>query len=291
MEVSKVKEYIKLIRIKHWIKNGLIFLPLIFSMSFEIENIVKTILAFFAFSFMASVIYIINDINDREKDKKHPRKCKRPIASGTISIQNAIAIGIILFIVSLVLHFFAIQRLLHYSALFLIGYFFINILYSYGAKNISIVDVIILASGFIFRVYYGASIINVPVSNWLFLTILSASLFMGFGKRNKELKMNGEVRGVLKDYTEKFLDNFTIISVILFIVFYSLWSYEQNNVFIIYLVPLLLIIVMQYMLCMEKSNEGDPMTLLLQNKSLIVTFFIYVFCIAGIMVVNYIEYL
>ena len=277
--------YIKLIRIKHWIKNGLIFLPIFFSLSFTKENMISTILAFFAFSFMASTIYIINDIKDVKKDRNHPKKKNRPIASGKVTIPNAIILAILLFISSIILNYFATKVLFTSALICLLAYLVINLFYSFGAKDIPILDIAILATGFILRVYYGAFIINVPVSNWLFLTILSASLFMGLGKRKKELKIKEDVRKVLKEYNENFLSSFMNICLGLLIVFYSLWTIEQNISYLFLSIPMLIIILMQYMLYMENSDEGDPTTILFQSKPLIVSVLIYLIFMILVMVV------
>ncbi len=277
--------YIKLIRIKHWIKNGLIFLPIFFSLSFTKENIISTIWAFFAFSFMASTIYIINDIKDVKKDRNHPKKKTRPIASGKVTIPSAIILAILLFISSIILNYFATKVLFTSALICLLAYLVINLFYSFGAKDIPILDIAILATGFILRVYYGAFIINVPVSNWLFLTILSASLFMGLGKRKKELKIKEEVRKVLKEYNENFLNNFMNICLCLLIVFYSLWTMEQNIRYLFLSIPVVIVILMQYMLYMENSDEGDPITILFQSKPLIVSVFIYLVFMILVMVV------
>lgn len=270
-----MKEYIKLIRLKHWIKNLLIFLPLICSKDYSIHKFIVTFLAFLSFSFMSSVIYIINDIKDKEKDKLHPRKKNRPIASGKIKSEKAIIVAIFLFLISITLNLIS-TNIFSKSILLLLAYFIINLGYSLGLKNIAILDVTLLASGFILRVYYGATICNIEVSNWLFLTILSASFYMGLGKRGKEYANNKDVRGVLKDYDETFINDFMNITLALIIVFYSLWAMEQTNKYIIFSVPLLIIIFMEYSLIMKKSEEGDPITILFKNKSLILTVFLYI---------------
>ena len=144
-----MKKYISLFRMKHWIKNGLIFLPLFCSCTFELEKIIATLFAFLSFSFMASFVYIMNDIRDVEKDRNHPRKKERPIASGEISIPKAILISILLIILSIVLNYVATQKLLNAALGTLLLYLVNNICYSFGMKNIPIVDVLLLTFGFI----------------------------------------------------------------------------------------------------------------------------------------------
>lgn len=270
-----MKKYIELIRAKHWIKNLLIFIPLICSGFINAENVLNLIIGFFSFSFISSFVYIINDIKDIEKDKLHPRKKKRPLPSGKITKKRAILISIILLIASLSFNYIIYKEILNVSFYLLLAYMIINILYSMGLKNIAILDIILLATGFIIRVYYGASIINVPVSDWLFLTILNASLFLGLGKRKKELINNKDSRKVLKEYNEAFLDKFQYISLGLMLVFYSLWTIEQDIKFLSLTIPLLIIIFMKYCLIIEKSDEGDPTTILYQDKMLLFLCLIY----------------
>lgn len=270
-----MKKYIELIRAKHWIKNLLIFIPLICSGFINAENVLNLIIGFFSFSFISSFVYIINDIKDIEKDKLHPRKKKRPLPSGKITKKRAILISIILLIASLSFNYIIYKEILNVSFYLLLAYMIINILYSMGLKNIAILDIILLATGFIIRVYYGASIINVQVSDWLFLTILNASLFLGLGKRKKELINNKDSRKVLKEYNEAFLDRFQYISLGLMLVFYSLWTIEQDIKFLSLTIPLLIIIFMKYCLIIEKSDEGDPTTILYQDKMLLFLCLIY----------------
>lgn len=279
-----MKDFIKLIRVKHWIKNILVFIPLISSHSLTIKNIILTTLAFFAFSFISSSIYIINDIKDKEKDKLHKRKKNRPIASGRIAVSKAVIYSVLLFLVSFTLNMMINPSILNTSTFILLLYFIINLSYSLGLKNVAILDVVLLASGFILRVYYGANVINVEVSNWLFLTILNASLYIGLGKRKKEILIKENVREVLKKYNENFLNNFMNITLTLIMVFYSLWVTEQPNKFLFLSIPLLMIVFMQYSLYIEISDEGDPVTVLFNNIPLLITSIIYALFMGIIMV-------
>lgn len=270
-----MKKYIDLIRVKHWIKNLLIFIPIICSSMISYKNVISVIGAFFAFSFASSFIYIINDIRDIEKDKLHPKKKNRPLPSGKIKKSAAICIAILSLILAIGINTIVNNSIINISLLFLLAYIIINIGYSFGLKNVAIVDVALLASGFVIRVYYGASVIGVDVSSWLFLTVMSASLFLGLGKRKKELIYSKEVRKVLQEYNESFLDKFQYLSLCLTIVFYSLWTIEQDINYLYLTIPLLIIIFMKYSLSIEKNEEGDPTTILYQDKSLIVLCFIY----------------
>lgn len=268
-------KYLKLIRIKHWIKNILIFLPIICAGMLNSDSIVKTILGFLSFSLISSFIYIINDIKDIEKDKNHPRKKNRPLASGVVKKHTAIAIAVVMLILSLSITIIINKSITDLSLYLLLSYMIINIAYSLGLKNVAIIDVVLLSSGFILRVYYGASLFDIDVSCWLFLTILNASLFLGLGKRRKELMNTKESRIVLKDYNESFLEKFQYLALTLTIVFYSLWTIEQNIKYLYFTIPLLMIIFMKYCLFIEKNDEGDPITVLFEDKILILLCMIY----------------
>lgn len=270
-----MKKYVELIRIKHWVKNILLFIPLVCAKAITNENVIAIILGFFAFSFTASFIYIINDIRDIEKDKLHPRKKKRPLPSGKIKKSTAMIIAAVILIISVLINTYINKSVFNLSFYLLMAYIIINICYRLGLKNIAIIDIALLTSGFVIRVYYGAAVINVLVSNWLFLTILTGSLFLGLGKRKKELQHNKEARKVLEEYNESFLDKFGYVALALMLVFYSLWTLEQNIDYLVFTIPLLIVIFMKYSLIIEKTDEGDPTTVLYQDKSLLVLCTLY----------------
>ncbi len=280
-----MKKYLQLIRIKHWIKNFLIFIPLICSGLLNKSNILCTIIGFISFSLASSFVYILNDIKDIENDKKHPRKKNRPLPSGKISKKVAIIISIVCLFLAVIITYSIHMSFNSLSLLFLILYIFINLLYSYGFKNFAIIDIILLASGFVLRVYYGASIIGVEVSSWLFLTIMSASLFLGLGKRKKELINNKSTRKVLKEYNEPFLDKFQYLCLTLTIVFYSLWTLDQGTSYLYFTIPLLIIIFMKYSLILETNDEGDPTTVLYKDKGLLILCVIYAIVMCILLVV------
>lgn len=279
-----MKKYIKLIRMKHWLKNGLIFLPLFFGGELlDRKSLVVTMLGFLAFSYIASVIYIINDINDIENDRKHPTKCKRPLASGEITKNHAIIIAIGLGLCAVFFNALACQS--NWLGLILLAtYLITNILYSKGMKNVPIIDVLILVLGYVIRIYYGAELINVQVSNWLFLTVLFMAFFLGLGKRRNELLRQGtDNRKVLDKYNQDFLNSNMYVSLGLTIVFYSLWCSEmsdlKNNNFVMITIPLVVSICMKYNLNIEQEdNDGDPMETLLKDKLLFALITIYVVC-------------
>ena len=225
--------YLKLIRVKHWLKNVLVFLPIFFSINlFNRDLFFSSIVAFLVFSFTSSIVYVINDINDVEKDKLHPIKRKRPLASGAISIGKAkILVVTLLLIVGIITYILYKTKGNLFIILIPIIYLLLNILYSKGLKNIPIVDVVILVSGFVFRVMYGGVVTSVDVSKYLYLMIIFGSFYLGFGKRRNEIIKNGnKSRKVLALYNKEFLDKNMYVALALAVVSYTLWCVDTTTV-------------------------------------------------------------
>lgn len=269
-----MKKYLKLLRVHHYLKNGLIMLPFICGKQlFNWSMWLKVIPGIVAFSLISSVVYIINDIRDADKDRNHPTKCNRPIASGSIKKSTAISIAVILFISSMACNLVTFS---HWTTWLILGlYFCLNIGYSLGLKNYPIIDICILVSGFFLRVLYGASITGIELSNWMYLTIMMLSFYMGLGKRRNELlrTKEGETRNVLKYYNHNFLDKFMYLCLTITIIFYSLWCVDPINTAVlgtrlIWTIPVVLAICMKYSLDVESDSDGDPVNVILKDKIL-----------------------
>lgn len=279
-----MKQYLKLMRVKHYIKNGLIFLPLFFSLNIlNTDMLLKTGIGFIVFSFISSVIYIINDIEDAPSDRLHPIKKARPIASGKVSVKEAIYLIISLLLISILfMTFLYIKEDNVFIFLLPFIYLLINILYSKGLKNKPIIDVVLLVSGFLFRVMYGGVIIDVTVSKWLYLMIIFASFYLGFGKRRNEIIKNGSSsRKVLKYYSKEFLDKNMYVCLSLAITCYTLWCVDPSTIgrigndYLFWTVPLIMIIFLLYSLDIEGDSHADPVEIILSNKVLLSTILIY----------------
>ncbi len=275
-------KYLKLMRIKHYLKNVLIFLPAFFGgILFNDDVLLKLLVMFISFSLTSSIIYIINDINDRESDKKHPIKCKRPIASGKVSVIDATILAVLLFFIVLVL-LYSFDLLFNPGTLLLLLYFVLNIGYSFGLKNIPLLDIIILVSGFVIRVLYGGISLDITLSNWLILTILTISFYLSLGKRRNEIQKNGSnSREVLKYYNKEFLDKNMYMFLAVTIVFYSLWAVDVNTIIntsnlLIWTVPIVMIIMMKYSMDIEGNSYGDPIEVISHDKILMLLGTIYV---------------
>lgn len=272
-----MKEYFKLIRVKHYLKNLLIFFPLFFSHNlFNLNLLLKLILTFLSFCFACSIVYIVNDIKDIDKDKLHEKKKKRPIASGKISVKNSLFVILILVILSSLCFYFSGANII--ASIYIVVYIFINLLYSFGLKNIPLLDIVILSSGFLIRVLYGGVIADIEVSNWLYLTVLSMAFFLVIGKRRNEINSTkGETRKVLKYYTKNFLDKNMYMCLSLAIVFYSLWTTDgsSTNSLLILTVPLVIIICMKYSMNIENGGDADPIEVIYNDKLLLLLIVIY----------------
>jgi 4-hydroxybenzoate polyprenyltransferase len=269
---SLIKQYLKLCRPKNWLKNIFVFLPIVFAMQLlNYTKLIDTILAFIAFCLIASAIYIQNDIKDISKDQAHPVKCKRPLASGRVSVKSAIYLMAILAILSLGISIY----INIYIVILVLAYIAINILYTHILTNMAIVDCFCIATGFIIRVFAGSFASGDAVSDWLFLTIVAMSLFMAFGKRRGELiKTNGDSRSVLKIYDIVFLNGIVFMCAGLTIVFYSLWT-MLRGADMIYTVPLIIYIISKYLILIYFDSHADPTTVILGNKTLIIACLIY----------------
>lgn len=273
-----LKSLISLIRPKHWIKNAFVIMPLVFSIRFtEIDSIYLVLQAFVSFCFIASSVYVLNDIVDKEKDKKHPKKKHRPIASGEISLITASILGIFLFIFAcLIAHHLNIKVL---SVILL--YFFVNVAYSLKFKHYVILDVFIIAFGFILRVYAGSFALNANVSHWIILTTFFISLFLGFSKRLNELNSlskKEEHRYVLAFYSEELLHHFLMTAASLTIMSYALYTIDPKVILkygtdnLIYSVPIVVFGIFRYLyLLFQKKEGGDVAETILRDKIIILT--------------------
>lgn len=268
-----MKDYINLIRAKHYVKNLLIFVPLFFGREImNREKFVRAFTGFVCFCLISSAVYIFNDWRDREKDRSHPVKKERPIASGRIKSRDAIIIMILFIIIAIII---SVKFENVKSMLLLLLYLMLNIVYSMGMKNWPIIDIVILASGFVLRVVYGGCITDISISKWLYLVITMGSLYMGLGKRRNELKKQKNTREVLKYYNEAFLDKNMYVCVALTDVFYALWTLEMTNGLISWTVPVFIVILMCYSLDIEGNSDGDPVEVILKDKILLGLIFIY----------------
>ena len=273
-----MKKYLYLMRVHHYIKNILIFMPLIFSGNLtDRRKFTATLLGMIAFSLVTSAVYIINDIRDAEKDRMHPTKKNRPIASGAVTPFHAVVLMVFILIAAVVLLVVSDATAGSYALVFL--YLFINVAYSMGLKDVPLLDVTIL---------FGAVLTGTEVSEWLYLTVLSGAFYFSLGKRRNELqkKKDGDTRKVLKYYTRDFLDKNMYMCLALLNTFYALWCKDITNAgmeYAMWTVPIVILICMKYSLTVEGNSEGDPVEVLLHDRVLMALCVVYGIVMIGML--------
>jgi len=258
-----IAEYFKLIRIKHWVKNGFVFVPILFAKNlFDYNSLLLVIKAFFVFGIASSAVYIFNDIIDVEIDRKHSVKKNRPIASGKISKLNG-WIVVVIFIILLIISASYFRTDFNLTVL---AYLLLNFFYSLYFKKIVLVDIFSIAGGFMLRVLAGAYVINVEVSSWLILTTLFISLFLGIIKRRSELAVqsgNVNTRKVLQNYSVTFLDQISAITAAGVIICYSLYSVSAkvlsnfHSGYFVYTTIFVIYGIFRYLFLAHFSNKGE----------------------------------
>ncbi|WP_407479197.1 decaprenyl-phosphate phosphoribosyltransferase [Elizabethkingia miricola] len=225
-----MKKYLKLLRVEQWVKNLFVFLPVFFSGKImDTDLFSKSCVAFIVFSLTASCIYILNDYMDIELDKQHPEKRNRPLASGAIGKKTAIGIFVLLIVFAVGFTLYMQNQGLEIKefATVIISYFVINILYTFKLKHVAIVDICIIATGFVLRVLAGGYITGIVVSQWAILLTFILALVLAIGKRRGELinaQINGKTRKALDGYNVQFADIALSISCALAIVCYLMFT-------------------------------------------------------------------
>ena len=220
--------FLLLLRPHNWIKNFFVFIPLFFAHQLlQPEQLTLAVYAFLAFCAIASCVYVINDIADRESDRKHPKKQHRPIAAGHVGIAAASIIAAGLLAIAALIVYYAVPSI----APVILVYFLANLAYSGYLKRVAIVDILMVAGFYLLRVSAGALAVNVPVSGWLLLATIFVALFLVVAKRKAELvrggsprQAQGQTRAVLQQYTPEFLDVLLLMSIVMMLVVYSVYT-------------------------------------------------------------------
>jgi decaprenyl-phosphate phosphoribosyltransferase len=276
--------YIKLLRPKDWAKNLFLFIPLFFSGSiFVWEHYPLMLLGFLAFSFLASSIYIINDYRDIEDDKKHPVKSKRPLASGAVSKGSAIIIAILLILIGLGIAYFIEEKFLFVLGIYLV----LNLGYSFGLKNIPILDIIIVATGFVLRVKAGAVIANIGLSEWLNIMVFLLALFMAIGKRRDDvlLKLTSgtDMRKAIKGYNLEFLNVVLALVCAVIVVAYFMYTMsgdvlQKMGTYRLYYTCLFVLAgIMRYLqIIFVQAASGSPTKILYRDRFIQITILLWI---------------
>ena len=264
---------LKTMRPRQWTKNVFIFAALVFDKQlFNIDAFLRTLAGFALFCLISSCVYIFNDLADVEADRQHPEKKNRPIASGKLPVSTAWVAGIMLVLFTLAASFFLTRG---FEAVLVI-YFLINLAYSKWLKHIPILDVMIIATGFVLRVHAGVTLIQVErFSPWLYIVMTLLALFLGFGKRRAELALlahgAGSHRKVLDGYTLPLLDQYIMIVSGTFIVAYSLYTFSAPNLpgnhSMMLTIPFVVYAIFRYLYLIEvKHAGGAPEEILLSDR-------------------------
>lgn len=298
-KISILIAAIKAARPVHWTKNLSVFAAIFLSgYLFDAVQFKKTIWAFISFCFISSAAYIINDIFDKKSDRFHPIKKFRPIASGSLPIPVAILEAVFLVILSLATYYKGNLDQLFLTIILV--YLILQILYSLKLKNIAILDIIIIAAGFILRVYAGAFVINAHLSVWFLLCVISVALFLASGKRRAELNLvqNSEelTRKSLRNYQKDLLNSYVTMfgnaswmswslftffespkaSVPFWLVLAELSKTTAVGKLLMFTIPITIFGIMRYESLIFQGKSETPEKLLLKDKSLTIAVFLWI---------------
>lgn len=269
---------IRLMRPHQWVKNGFVFTGLVFGHGWQEPALIQAVLmAFLAFCLAASSVYVLNDLFDREQDRRHPVKCRRPIASGEVPVERAWLLAGGLAVAALMLAWSANPPVAGY----VLGYLVLNIAYTLRLKQVVLLDIFCISAGFMLRILAGTDGVDIPPSNWLLFCGLWATLFLGFIKRRAELIAladdRADHRKVLGDYGPVVLDKFIGITCAGMILSYSLYTmdvdvrriHDTDN--LIYTVPLVIYACFRYIyLLHQQDSGGDPSRDLVRDPHILV---------------------
>jgi 4-hydroxybenzoate polyprenyltransferase len=280
----KLLEIVKSLRVQQWIKNFFVFAPLIFSQNvFNLPLLIKTILAFVLFCILSGAAYILNDIQDLEEDKLHPVKSKRPLAAGRLKKNHALIAGVFLVLAGLA----GAYLLSFYFFVALLVYFVLQIAYSGWLKHIVIIDVFLIATGYLIRVIAGGLAIEIQLSPWLFICTILIALFLALSKRRHELVLldkNAEIhRRILKEYTPQLLDQMIAVVTASTVISYCLYTVSSETVAkfgtknLLFTVPFVLYGIFRYLYLVHQKDEGgSPEALIIKDKPLLVDLFLWI---------------
>jgi 4-hydroxybenzoate polyprenyltransferase len=278
------------LRPKQWTKNLLVFAALLFSYDLiNLYTVSRSLLGFLLFSFVSGCVYILNDFIDRDADRLHPVKKYRPIASGALNAYTALSFGAVLLVLSL-LTSFSLNPLFFILLLF---YFLMNVAYSIKLKQIVIVDVMVIAAGFVLRAIGGGLVLEVQFTPWFLICTMLLSLFLAISKRRHELLLlqrdKGTHRKVLEKYSPELLDQLISIVTTATIISYSLFTFTSGHtIHLMWTIPFVIYGMFRYLYLIHMEDQGGaPEKVLLQDKPIFTTVVMYVASV--IVILGYFE--
>lgn len=269
--------YLQLLRPHQWVKNVFIFAGLVFGGLLGDAGAIGTaVLGFFCLCMASSTIYVFNDIHDRNEDKLHPRKRERPIASGRVSVRDAVVLGLAALVLAL-----GGSYLLH-PGFFLVTltYLIVQTLYTLVLKHVVLLDVISIGLGFVLRAVAGAVLVKVEISHWLVICTFTLCLFMGFGKRRCELIVlannggdAGKHRKTLSVYTPELLNQMTTLTAAIAVVSFLLYATDDRTIdrvfhtnYAVYTIPLVIYAIFRFTLLVELGRVDGPTDVVLRDR-------------------------
>ena len=285
-DIAPMKYYLKLLRPKDWAKNLFLFIPSFFAgQLFSLSRLEETLTGFFAFCCVASSVYIFNDYRDVAEDRIHPVKSARPLASGKVTKSFAILLSIGLLVLGTGLAYIADPG---FKFLFILGlYFFMNLAYSFGLKNIAILDILILATGFVLRVKGGSIVSRIDISEWLVIMTFLIALFLAIAKRRDDLQLKEttgtDMRKSMRGYNQDFLD--TMLGLFSAIIIVAYINYTVSALTIIrlgthrlYYTSLFVIAgIMRYLqITFVQKRSGSPTEILYKDLFIQVTIALWI---------------
>lgn len=280
---------LKTMRPRQWTKNGFVFFALIFDKQlFHLMPFARTAAGFALFCLLSSAVYIFNDLADIEADRQHPEKKNRPLPSGQLSPRAAWTAGFLLVAAALPLGWFLSPQFAGVLAV----YFLLNLAYSRWLKHVPIVDVLIVAAGFVLRVHAGVTLIHVErFSPWLYVVTTLGALYLGFGKRRAELALlaqgAGSHRKVLDGYTIPLLDQYITVVSAATILAYSLYTFSAPNLpknhAMMLTIPFMAYIIFRYLYIIQVTHEaGAPEEVLLSDRPMQIAILLFGLAILAI---------
>ena len=274
---SKKTVYLGLLRLmrpKQWIKNAFVLAPLMFTGLFlDFQSVTQSIFVMILFCAASSATYILNDLKDIDADRKHPKKSKtRPLAQGVVTPKQAISLLIFLYIILAAGFIFQPQ-----SMFVIVGYLCLNLAYTYFLKHQPVIDIFVIAIGFVLRAWAGSQALDVQLSSWMFITTLSLALYLAAVKRRQELYLSGEQgRSVLKHYTVELVDKYAEMSATAALLFYSLFVMDKHENMVI-TIPFVLFGLFRYWFIVESNEEGEsPTDALYSDPQLIICILVWI---------------
>lgn len=303
---TTLKYLFKAMRPKQWVKNAFVFAGIVFAEQHLFTNgwaLAKTGAAFVFFCLISSSVYLINDLADIERDRQHPRKRMRPLASGKLSPTLARTTAIILSLgclaSSAAIAFTAAPEDLGWTwfSLVLLLYFVLQIAYTFALKNMVIIDLFAIAAGFVLRALGGAAILSVTITSWWLMCVLFLALFLGLGKRRNELQVlengAGDHRRILQEYSPHFLEQLLTIDVACTIIAYSMATFTAPSVpkepypFLMLTIPFVVYAMFRYMyLIIQKGEGGEPAELLFRDRPFLISIVSWGLLVLGILMIS-----